>query len=70
MTDVTFTVSYNTQDLAKEIVTSTIESDMRNGSNIADIAIFELIKALDLEMAEWEFTKRLHDYFAEEVEKS
>ena len=29
--------------------------------------IFELIKALDLRVAEYDFTKRLQDYFTEQV---
>ena len=60
---------WDPKDLAEKIVTGTIESDVKRGTDEAWDLIFELIKALDLEMAEWEFTKRVADHFQIEVGK-
>lgn len=64
-----FMVTSKIKDLAHSIVSNAVETDVCEGTDFADTIIFELIKALDLEMAEWEFTKRVADHFEIEVGK-
>jgi hypothetical protein len=44
-------------DLVEEIVT------------LDDESIFNLIKTIDLQVADYDFTKKLRDYFVKEIEK-
>lgn len=44
-------------DLVEEIVT------------LDDESIFNLIKTIDLQVADYNFTKKLRDYFVEEIKK-
>lgn len=46
----------NLDDLVEEIVT------------LDDKSIFELIKSIDSQVAEYNFTKKLRDYFVNEME--
>jgi len=47
----------NLDDLVEEIVT------------LDDKSIFNLIKTIDLQVADYDFTKKLRDYFVKEMKK-